>query len=95
VQFLDRIETNFPPDMAETQCDALLAAEAERGSELLQAGTIQAIWRLPGRLANVGIWDTPTTDALHEALVSLPLARWMTVDVTPLARHPLTDGEAV
>ena len=36
---------------------ALRAAELERGRELRQAGSIEAIWRIPGGLRNVGIWQ--------------------------------------
>lgn len=93
MEFLVQLETTLPADMPEDQRLALLAAEAERGAALRSDGTIQAIWRLPGKLANVGVWQVPTTEALHAALISLPLSRWMIVDVMPLARHSLMDSD--
>jgi muconolactone D-isomerase len=74
--------------------DELLAAEAARGRELRDAGTILRIWRIPGRTANAGIWSAPDATALHDALTSLPLFAWMSVQVTPLAVHPLEAGDA-
>ena len=89
MQFLVQLETSLPPELPEGERAALLAAEAERGRELRRDGVIVSIWRLPGRLANVGIWDAASPEELHDAVTSLPLWRWMTVAVTPLAQHPL------
>jgi muconolactone D-isomerase len=89
MQFLVQLETTLPPELPDDERAALLAAEAERGRELRRDGVIASIWRLPGRLANVGIWEVAAPDELHDAVTSLPLWRWMTVTVTPLARHPL------
>jgi muconolactone D-isomerase len=47
------------------------------------------IWRIPGRTANVGIWEAPDATALHDLVSSLPLFPWLDVTVTPLARHYL------
>jgi muconolactone D-isomerase len=69
--------------------DALQAAERRRGEELIAAGLLERIWRIPGRSANVGIWRARDGDELHAALTSLPLHPWMDVVVTPLATHPL------
>jgi muconolactone D-isomerase len=89
MDFLVRLETTLPADMPDDQRSALLAAEAAHGRALIDAGALRAIWRLPGRLANVGIWSAADADRLHEMLVELPLWRWMTVQVTALATHPL------
>ncbi|MBU2669865.1 muconolactone Delta-isomerase family protein [Actinoplanes bogorensis] len=90
MKFLVRLTTMLPPEMNDERRNALLAAEAERGRELVTDGTIEQLWRLPGRLANVGVWSVPDADALHVALTSLPLWRWMDVQVEALANHPLT-----
>ncbi|GAA1615617.1 muconolactone Delta-isomerase [Actinoplanes couchii] len=84
-----RLETDLPPEMPEAARDDLLAAERRRGEELVRAGTIEHLWRLPGRLANVGVWQAADPDDLHTAIGSLPLWRWMTVRVEALATHPL------
>jgi len=90
MRFLVQIEVNLPPTMPEAERDSLLERERVRGNELKQTGSIQDIWRVPGRLANVGIWDAANATALHEALVSLPVWPWTEVVVTPLADHYLT-----
>lgn len=89
MEFLVQLETTLPPELPASERELLLAAESARGRELVADGTISRIWRLPGRLANVGIWSTPDSESLRDALTSLPLWRWMTVTVTPLATHPL------
>ena len=68
---------------------ALLSAEAERGRELRDAGSIVRIWRIPGRLANVGLWEAADASELHELLSSLPVFQWTNIQVRPLAEHYL------
>jgi muconolactone D-isomerase len=91
VEFLVEIEIRFPTDLDEERRRALLNAESARGTALAQAGVLRAIWRVPGRSANVGIWSATDATVLHDALVSLPLWPYMNASVTPLARHPLAD----
>jgi muconolactone delta-isomerase len=87
--FLVQIEIALPPDLDADTLAALGEAEARRGVELQDAGTIERIWRVPGRRANVGIWRAADADALHAAIASLPMWPYMDVSVTVLARHPL------
>ena len=94
MQFLVQLETNLPPDLPEDRRQALAAAEAARGRDLLADGTVVMLWRLPGRLANVGVWSAEDPNELHDALVSLPLWPWMTVTITALAAHPLMAEQA-
>jgi muconolactone D-isomerase len=89
MEFLVRIEVNLPPDMDPTARQALLDRESARGRELHEAGTIVRIWRLPGRLANVGVWQAADATALHAALSSLPVFNWTRIEVTALATHYL------
>jgi muconolactone D-isomerase len=89
VEFLVEIEISLPPDLEPERRAAMLNAEFERGSALARDGVLRAIWRVPGRLANRGIWSAPDATALHDALTSLPLWPYMDAVVTPLARHPL------
>lgn len=79
----------LPGSMPDDERAELLAAELERGCELVEAGAIWAIWRVPGALRNVGVWEAPDATALHELIASLPLYRWLRTDATPLADHPL------
>jgi muconolactone D-isomerase len=89
MEFLVHIQVNLPADMPSEDVTDLLAREAERGRELKRAGTIARMWRIPGRRANVGIWQAPHTDSLHEAIMSLPAFGWLDVQVTALATHHL------
>jgi len=91
MEFLVDIDIRLPTGLAEERRAALLEAEFARGSALAAAGVLRAVWRVPGRLANRGVWSAPDATALHEALVSLPMWQYMDVTVTPLARHPLAD----
>lgn len=89
MQFLVEITTNLPPELPEEQRQDLLARELLRGRELIADGQLVGIWRLPGRLANISVYEVPDADALHAAISSLPLFPYLTVRVEPLARHPL------
>jgi muconolactone D-isomerase len=89
VKFLVEIEVRLPGNLPDSERSELLEAELERGRELVDAGVITAIWRIPGALRNVGIWEATDATELHEHLTSLPLFRWLTAEVTPLADHPL------
>lgn len=91
VEYLVAIDIRLPNDLEADRREDLLKAEHMRGASLAQAGVLRAVWRVPGRLANRGIWEAPDATALHEALVSLPLWPYMSVEVIPLARHPLAE----
>lgn len=89
MEFLVRIDVTWPADMDDEARARVSAAEAERGRVLGEAGTIRAMWRIPGRLSNVGIWAAPGPDELHAAITSLPAWPYMAVEVTALATHHL------
>ena len=89
MEFLVRIHFSLPPDMDPAAKDELIERETERGRELRAAGAIVRIWRIPGRTANVGIWQAADATELHGLLSSLPLFPWMDIDVTALAVHRL------
>jgi muconolactone D-isomerase len=89
VRFLVQIDVGLPGSLPDSERAELLDAELERGRQLVEAGAIQAIWRVPGALRNVGIWEAVDATELHEQLSSLPLFRWLRAEVTPLAEHPL------
>src|SRR4051794_11923214 len=93
MEFLVRIDVALGAEMAPERRAELLAAETTRGRELRRAGTIQRIWRLPGGLRNVGIWEAHDATELHEAISGLPLYPWIRAEVTALATHPLESGE--
>lgn len=87
MEFLVHMEVHWPADGDPERRDRLFAAERARGQELARAGVMKRLWRIPGRWANWGLWEAPEATALHEALTSLPLWPWMSVEVHPLAEH--------
>jgi muconolactone D-isomerase len=89
LEFLVQIQVNFPPEMPPEELAAVVEREAARGRQLKDAGTIVRIWRIPGRRANVGVWQADDADGLHAALTSLPAFPWIDAHVTPLATHYL------
>jgi muconolactone D-isomerase len=89
MEWLVAIRVRIPDDMPSEEIARLTAAERERGQALRAEGTIQRIWRVPGGLRNVGIWRASNATELHAAISSLPFGRWLEVEVTPLAVHPL------
>lgn len=91
MEFHVAIEVSLPPDMDPQRRVDLVTAELARGLELRAAGTIQRIWRVPGALRNVGIWEAPDATALHQAISSLPMFPYLRAEVTALARHPIEE----
>jgi len=89
VEFLVQIQVTLPPELSSGSRQELMDRERARGQELMNEGVIRRIWRIPGRTANVGIWDAADPTALHEALSSLPMFPYIDARVTPLATHPL------
>jgi muconolactone D-isomerase len=89
MEFLVQIQVTLPPELSSTDREGLMELEQARGRELKDQGVIRRIWRIPGRTANVGIWDAPDPTVLHEALTSLPMFPYIDATVTPLATHYL------
>ena len=89
MEFLVQIQVTLPAELSSASRQELMEREQVRGRELMNEGVIRRIWRIPGRTANVGIWDAANPTALHEALSSLPMFPYVDAKVTPLATHPL------
>lgn len=85
-EFLVRIEVHGVP---ESRRDELVSAELARGRELIERGALRRIWRVPGRWANVSLYDVADATELDALLGTLPLRPWMDIRVEPLAQHPL------
>ena len=89
MEFLARIEQNISPDMDPERLAEVKAAEKVRAQELVDAGKMLRIWRLPGRRAVMALYEVESADELHELISSLPLFPWMDVTITPLGAHAL------
>jgi muconolactone D-isomerase len=94
VEFLVSIEVRTPPDMDPDRLAALQAAEAVRSRALVEQGMLRRIWRIPGRRANVSLYEAPDATAVHDALMSLPLYPWLDIQVQALATHPVEAARA-
>ena len=95
MEFLARIEQHIPPDIDPDLLGRVKAAEKVRGGELVEAGKLRRIWRIPGRRAVYALYRVDGPDELHEILSSLPLFPWMDIEVTALGTHaldPESDG---
>jgi muconolactone D-isomerase len=88
MEFLVRSENRLPPETPREQREQLRAAERARAMELRADGILKRLWRVPGRNATVGLYEAPDPAALHDALMSLPMAPWLDVHVEALAQHP-------
>lgn len=87
-----RMDVCPPHDIDPALFDALKAAEKEKAQELQRAGKWRHLWRIAGAYANVSIFDVADHDELHTLLSGLPLFPFMSIAVTPLARHPSAIG---
>jgi len=86
--FAVTMEVSLPLDLEDDARNDVLAREKAYSLGLQHAGEWVSIWRIAGRYANLSIFDVASNDRLHEILWNLPLFRYMTLEVTPLARHP-------
>lgn len=93
MEFLVEMQVQLPPDMPTPELDDLRDRERRRARALRAEGVIARVWRVPGRTANVGVWEVADADALHAAISSLPLFPWLDVQVTPLATHYLEQAD--
>lgn len=89
MEFLARIEQHISPAEDLDRVSVAKAAEKVRGQELVQAGKMRRIWRLPGRRAVMVLYDVDSVDELHDIISSLPLFPWLDVTITPLSAHTL------
>jgi muconolactone D-isomerase len=86
--FAVTMDVDLPDDLDASARQDILAREKAYSLDLQQRGEWVSIWRIVGRYANLSIFDVQSNDRLHEILWNLPLFRYMTVEVTPLAQHP-------
>jgi len=72
---------------------AILRDERQRGRELMRAGKIERIWRIPGTSSSVSIWSAGSRAQLDGWLQALPIAPWSEFQIIDLDRHPLESEE--
>ena len=86
--FMVHMTVNIPASLPAEEAARIKAEEKQYSQDLQRSGKWQHIWRIVGEYANVSIFDAETNDELHDMLSKLPLFPFMTIKVTPLAKHP-------
>lgn len=86
--FAVTMDVAIPDDLDPAVRDETIAREKAYSQELQRGGEWVSIWRCVGQYSNLSIFDVKDNERLHEILWGLPLFRFMTIKVTPLATHP-------
>jgi muconolactone D-isomerase len=86
--FMVKMRVDLPPEIDPTLAQSLGSAEAEMARVLQHGGEWRHLWRLVGMRESLSIFDVSSNDRLHTILASLPLHKYMAIEVRPLATHP-------
>jgi len=87
-EFLVSFTLAVPPGTAAQAVQDTEAREAQASHDLAGQGHLLRLWALPGAGRALGLWRARDAAQMQAILDSLPLAPWMTVDLTPLSPHP-------
>jgi muconolactone delta-isomerase len=94
-EFLTTFIISIPEGTPGQAVDGTEAREAWRAKELAGQGHLLRLWGLPGPSRALGLWNAGNPAEMQAILKSLPMDRWMTVETTPLSRHPSDPATAV
>ena len=86
--FAVKMDVAIPLDLGPDERADTLAREKAYSQELQRAGKWPHIWRIVGHYSNLSIFDVADNTELHDLLWNLPLFKYMTIEITPLAMHP-------
>ncbi|MGA9776005.1 MAG: muconolactone Delta-isomerase family protein [Candidatus Dormiibacterota bacterium] len=95
VEFLIALNIVVPEGTPVSTVADTKTREAERAHELAEQGYLVRLWTPPaepGEWRVLGLWRAADAAAMEAILESLPLHRWMTAEITPLAQHPNDPG---
>jgi muconolactone D-isomerase len=87
----------FPREPPEGVVDDTRAREAVRAGELAADGHLLRLWKPPvepGEWPTLGLWSADDESQPRALLATMPLHRWMAVEMTPLVPHPSDPGGA-
>jgi muconolactone delta-isomerase len=87
-EFLVTFTLAVPPGTAAQEVEDTEAREALAAHDLAGQGHLLRLWTLPGGGRTLGLWQARDAVQMQGILQVLPLASWMTVDITPLSPHP-------
>ena len=82
MHFLLKFTLNQPPN---EEIMALFPAEQSRAKELAEQGISEATYVAADQSAVWAVWNCESRDALDKAAKTLPLYKFLNLDVTPLA----------
>lgn len=89
MEFLVRFEISVPDSVSSEVETRLRSEERAMAMKLREKGILQRLWRVPGRRAVIGLWETTDATELHDVLAALPMFPYLVdVSVEPLATHP-------
>ena len=83
-----RMDVHIPVGYDPDRADDLKRVERERARDLQNQGKWRHLWRIAGQYSNVSVFDVSDVQELHDIVSTLPLFPFMTIEVTPLCRHP-------
>ena len=86
--FLVHMIVDIPKDLPQDEVQRIVAKEKAYSQVLQRTGKWPHLWRVVGEYANYSIFEAESNDELHDMLSQLPLFPYMTIKVTPLAKHP-------
>ena len=88
-----RMDVHPPQGGDPAEFEEIKAREKAYSQDLQRRGKWPHLWRIVGEYSNISIFDVDSNDELHAILSGLPLFPYMTIQVTPLARHPSAIGD--
>jgi muconolactone delta-isomerase len=87
-EFLSTFTLTVPAGVPQHVEEKARTQEAARAHELAVEGHLLRLWTLPGESRALGLWRSQDAAEMQTILQSLPLAQWLTIEVTPLSAHP-------
>ena len=87
-EFLTTFTLTVPEGTPAQTVEQSIARAAERVHELAGEGYLARLWTLPGEGRSLGLWQVQDAAEMQAILTSLPLGTWVTVQTSPLTRHP-------
>jgi muconolactone delta-isomerase len=91
VEFLVTMTTHVPAGTSEEEVADVRAREGAHTRELAEQGHLIRLWLLAARPDGshaLGLWRSEDAARMRAMLDSLPMAPWLTEEVTPLTPHP-------
>jgi muconolactone delta-isomerase len=91
-EFLTTFTVTIPEGTPAQTVEDTKAREAQAAHDLAVQGHLLRLWALPGAGRTLGLYQARDAAQMQTILQALPLASWMTVDITPLSPHPSDPG---